>query len=552
MPGSVKGTYLKFLTAFSCLYALCLVAVVALSFAGIQLLPLPGGALGLALLPLLYHLVVFRFVVSRLGRRTAYIVGVALIYVALVYVSFMTGGYNSPNNIALAFLIFLSAMLGPEVTMALIWVQIIGYVFAISGFVPALQNTPLGIIFIAVFVAAGFTGWAVFRSYRVREDPMVERLRQTLHDEQLQSEAVIAAISDGVAIVNRHGIAIHANQRFLDILALEHHELIGKHYKDVVNTSVRIVSASVDAPRIGPNINRVMETGETVVIDNETVEYVDGRPSIDISLSIMPLKNDDDEVSAVMIITRDISHLMRLQRMKDALIATASHELRTPITVIAGYADLLLGLSAGDLTDKQRHYLERTKETTAHLTGMVNDMLDISRLESGQRENNPEEIDIVSFLQAMTEEQLGRFAGKQIPLQLDAQPGKVIADKSRLRQVIDSLLSNAYKFTPDAGEVVLSAEPKDGVIEIAVTDSGPGVDKEHQQTIFDKFTKLDTTGSYPGAGLGLAIAKTIVGAWGGKIGVEEVSPHGARFYFTVPIASEAHKHPVETKKKEHA
>lgn len=551
MPGSVKGTYLRFLTVYACAYALGLVVFALLSFVGVVTLEHAELALVLALIPPLYYLFGFRFAVSHVGRRGAYMLGVGLASLPILFVSLASGGLESPNNLAFALLIFLSAMLGFEMLLLLIWVQLLGYLLGLGGLFVTMHDTMAATIYLVISGLAAATGWVVFHRYRVREDPMVEHLRRTLHQEQLQSEAVIAAISDGVAIVSREGRVIHSNNQFLQVLALEYHELVGKYYKDVANANVRIVASTSATPRVGQNIATVLATGKPVVIDSETLEYVDGRPSIDVSVSVAPLKNDDGEVSAVMIIARDITHIMRLQRMKDALIATASHELRTPITVIAGYADLLLGASGGGLNDKQRHYLERTKETTAHLTSMVNDMLDISRLESGERENNPEDIDLAVFLPQMIEEHLGKFAARSVSLRLEGAEGKVRADKSRLRQVVGNLLSNACKFTQEGGEAVLSSRQKGDMIEIAVTDNGPGVSLEHQKSIFEKFTKLDTTGSYPGAGLGLAIARAIVEAWGGTITVESVEPQGAKFSFSVPGTQGAVSGQPTSKKETH-
>lgn len=551
MPGSVKGTYLRFLTAYACAYALGLVLFVLLSYTDLVDLQHAEVALALALIPLVYYLLAFKFAVAHFSRRGAYMLGVGLVSIPIIFVSLSTGGFESPNNIAFAVLVFLTGMLGVELLLILIWVQVMGFLLGLSGVFPVVNSTLIGILYVMITIAAGLVGWALFRRYRVHEDPMVERLRQTLHEEQLQSEAVIAAISDGVAIVNKQGLVIHANSQFLQNLALEHHELVGKYYKDVANTNVRIVAASTDIPRIGPNVATVLETGKPIFIDSETLEYTDNRPSIDVSFSIVPLKNDDGDISAVMIISRDISHIMRLQRMKDALISTASHELRTPITVIAGYADLLLGTSAGELNEKQRHYLLRTKETTAHLTEMVNNMLDSSKLESGERENNPEAIDLSAFLQHITEQYLAKFATKQISLKLDTTEGTVFADKGRLRQVVGNLLDNAQKFTQEAGEVVLTSKIDKNTVKVSVADNGPGISPEHQKAIFEKFTKLDTTGAYPGAGLGLAIARTLVEDWGGEIAVENVKPQGARFTFSIPLAT--HPTPISSDtKKEHA
>lgn len=538
MAGAVRSKYLQLLTIYACLYATLLIVITILDFFGVKTLNMPLLSGILALVPLAYYAFIFRVAARHFGKQTAHIIGVALLSIPMALVSIMSGGYESYNNIALIVLIFLSAMLGYAAPLALVWMQILGFVMVASGYLPVLGNTTMGGLMLLFYSLAAFIGWVAFHSYYTREDPEAERLRRTLREQELQSEGVITAISDGVAIVDKSGVALHANQKFLDMVALTREELIGRHYSKVISDKVRIVSASVDKPRIGPNVARVLETGRPVIIDSETIEYTDGRPPIDLTISITALKNDDGDVSAVMIVGHDISHIMRLQRMKDALIATASHELRTPITVIAGYADLLLADSAGELNEKQRHYMQRTRETTTHLTEMINDMLDISRLESGQRENNPEPIDIVSFLQIAVEDHLGKFAGKQIVLKLDAEQGRAFADRSRLRQVVDSLLSNAYKFTPEEGRVTLSAKTKGDHMEISIADSGEGIPEERRATIFEKFTKLDTTGSIPGAGLGLAIAKNIVESWKGKIAVANQSKGGARFYFTVPLADD--------------
>lgn len=522
-----------------------------LNYIGVIETPMPIAVPIIAISLIAYQVAIFHIVERRWSRKAAYITGVALLAVAIVVLTFVTGGYGSLNNVAMVVLVFLSALLGTGVPVALVGMSLLGYVLALSNFIPALGNIGTGTAVTLLYVAAAVCGWLLFHRYYVAQDPMADDLQRALATEQLQSAAVLASINDGVSIVNREGIVVHANDRFLDMVAFSAQELIGKHYSEVVSTKLRIVASSVDNPRLGANIAKVFKTGEHVTIDSETIEYFDNRPSIDLSISIAPLKNDDGDISAVLIIGRDISHIMRLQRMKDALIATASHELRTPITVIAGYADLLLGASAGDLTSKQRHYLERTKETTTHLTDMVNDMLDISRLESGQRENNPEDIDSVEMLQTMVEEQLGRFAGKQISLKLDAAQGRIFADRSRLQQVIYCLLSNSLKFVPEGGEVKLASEVTGDMMTISVTDNGPGVADDRQEIIFEKFTKLDTTGSIQGAGLGLAIAKNIVENWKGKIGVENIQPHGARFYFTVPLAKSSQdyeKHPKEEEK----
>lgn len=538
MAGTVKSKYLVLLGIFAYLYGGFMLICWLLHYIGIINFPMPIAVPIIAVSLIVYQSLIFRLVVQHWSRKAAYVTGVALLAVAIVILTFVTGGYGSLNNVAMIVLVFLSALLGVGVPAAFVGISLLGYILAVSNFIPSLGDTGAGTVVTLLYVAAAVLGWLLFHRYYVAQDPVTDDLQRALAAEQLQSAAVLASIKDGVSIVNREGVVVHANEHFLDMVALTRKELIGKHYSEVVSTKLRIVSSSAESPRLGPNIAKVFKTGRPVTIDSETIEYFDNRPSIDISLSITPLKNDDDEVSAVLIIGRDISHIMRLQRMKDSLIATASHELRTPITVIAGYADLLLGASSSNLTEKQHHYLERTKETTNHLTEMVNDMLDISRLESGQRENNPEKIDNIELLQTAVEDELGVFASKQVSLKLDAKPGKIYADNSRLQQVVHCLLSNALKFAPEGGAVVLASEVTGNTMTISVSDNGPGIPKDRHEAIFEKFTKLDTTGSIQGAGLGLAIAKNIVEHWKGTIGIEDIEPHGAKFFFTVPLYDE--------------
>lgn len=552
MAGEQRERYLQFLKIFAFVYA---VIFLVSWFLGEYKTANPVAiaiVLGMLSATLFYYLFGFGLAKKHLGRQTAYTIGVTLFSVPILIGATMHGGYQSPHNIAYVTLIFLSAIVAPGVPLVLVWIQILGYALALAGYMPTLGNVWYGAVLVTACIIAGLGGWLVFRRYYKSDDPEVEELRHSLKTQQLQSEAVIAAISDGVAIVDRNGIAIHANQRFLDMIYLKREELIGKHSSEVVSSRIRIITSSTGTPRLSKNIEHVFKTGEPITIDYLTAEYTDGRGTFDFSISFSPLRNDNGEITAVMIMSRDITSLMRLQRMKDALLSTASHELRTPITVIAGYADLLLGNRDGELNEKQRHYIERTKETTTHLTEMINDMLDMSKLESGQQDDNPVATNIDDLVEASTSKLLSQFAAKDITVDVKTSPARVYADTNRLKQVVFQLLSNALKFTPEGGKITIYSRTVNDMCEISVTDTGPGVPDEHMEDIFDKFTKLDDTGAVTGTGLGLAIAKNIVDNWRGTIGVENNPGGGARFHFTVPLANEQDKETREEEKDENS
>ncbi|RYF29479.1 MAG: HAMP domain-containing histidine kinase [Chloroflexi bacterium] len=276
-----------------------------------------------------------------------------------------------------------------------------------------------------------------------------------------------------------------------------------------------------------------------MTIDAETIEYVDSGNRMDISISILPLKNEDDEINVVMLIARDITKLMDVQRMKDDFISLASHELRTPATVISGYADLLLNPMFGDLSEKQRHYATRAKESTTRLVDLVNDMLDMSRLESGRRPNKPEEIDISAVITEVIQTKQALQQSKSVTVRYNHTKQPVIVDRDRLRQLLEQLLGNAMVFTAVNSEVTIEVTKHANEVQISIRDQGPGIPEEKRQVIFEKFTKLDDTGEISGTGLGLAICKKIVQDWGGTIAVHAQKAGGSVFSFTIPLAKPA-------------
>ncbi len=481
-----------------------------------------------------YYLVLFRFVENRLGRRGAYLVGLAIFGFAISATTAASGGVVSLNNISALILIFLSAMLGGRVAFAFAWAQGIVFIALLSDESLTLQTVLIGIGLLAAYAATALIGYMLFRKSYTREDPEAERLRKTLQVEKLQSEGVIAAIDDGVVILNQEGIVKHVNQKFLYFVNLRLDELLNKPYGQVVTGRVKITSSSAKDPQLGRNMAEVFKTGKPVTIDSETLAYVDREGTLDVSISLLPLKNEDGKVTAVMIIARDISNLMRIQRMKDEFISIASHELRTPITVMAGYLDLILNPQFGELTDKQQHYAIRAKSTAGDMNVLVNDMLDMSRLESGKRENKPEKIKLASFLDEIIQSNQLRFKEKQLELRSFPKDATVMVDPSRLRQAMDCLLSNAYKFTPANGAVDVISEVNETEVRVIIHDNGPGIPADKLEAIFNKFTKLDDSGSISGTGLGLAIARRLVEDWGGEVKAEE-SASGARFVFSIPL-----------------
>ncbi len=231
--------------------------------------------------------------------------------------------------------------------------------------------------------------------------------------------------------------------------------------------------------------------------------------------------------------------LNELERLKSEFIANISHEFRTPLTSLREANNLLLDGIAGKTTEKQQRLLKITKEESEKLIKMINDLLDLSKMEAGMIRYNfmPSDINIV-FENAINEIRL-LAERKEIELKLETQKRLpiVFMDSEKIKQVMINLLSNAVKFTPDGGKISVGARAEDSNIYVAVKDTGVGIPKEDLERIFDKFQQVDTGINHKlrGTGLGLSIAKHIIEVHNGRIWAESRLGKGSAFKFILPI-----------------
>jgi signal transduction histidine kinase/CHASE3 domain sensor protein len=232
--------------------------------------------------------------------------------------------------------------------------------------------------------------------------------------------------------------------------------------------------------------------------------------------------------------------LARASRMKSEFLARMSHEFRTPLNSIIGFSDLLAEQGDGPLAEAYADYVSHVSEGAHHLLALVNDILDLSRIEAGRIDLHHEEFapaEAISEVLSVT----GPLAeAKQIELRSQVSRRMIAyGDRTRFKQILYNLVSNALKFTPAIGSVQVHAEADYGEIRFGVSDTGIGIPADQQNAIFDEFTQLapGTSGVKEGAGLGLAISKRIVELHGGRIWVESVLGQGSRFFFTMPAAN---------------
>ena len=238
------------------------------------------------------------------------------------------------------------------------------------------------------------------------------------------------------------------------------------------------------------------------------------------------------------------SQLEVASRHKSEFLANMSHELRTPLNAIIGFSQVLRQRLFGEINEKQEEYLDDILSSGNHLLDLINDVLDLSKVEAGQVEL---ELGTLSLREALQRGvvMVREAATKQdVQLSLELAPGVdlVEGDERRLRQVIFNLLSNAVKFTPSGGSVVVASAREDGEVLVSVTDTGPGIAADDQERIFEEFQQTEIgVEQREGTGLGLALSKHLVELHGGRIWVESEAGHGSRFVFTLPAKEASHR-----------
>jgi signal transduction histidine kinase len=234
--------------------------------------------------------------------------------------------------------------------------------------------------------------------------------------------------------------------------------------------------------------------------------------------------------------TREVE---RLNDLKSEFLASTSHELRTPLSAIIGFSTLLEEEKVGTLTQRQRDFLKHISQAANHLLAVINDILDLSRIEAGHLELHEESFRFCEVLTEVLATIRPLVRAKNINFSIGNGTGELVyADRLRLKQILYNLLNNAIKFTPDYGDVSVECLREQDSVLISVTDNGIGVPPEEQQAIFEKFHQAAQPLGVrrEGTGLGLAITRQLVERHGGKIWIESVPGSMTRFRFRLPAA----------------
>jgi two-component system phosphate regulon sensor histidine kinase PhoR len=360
------------------------------------------------------------------------------------------------------------------------------------------------------------------RAFNATATRLAETIR-VLSDERNREATILGSMIEGVAVISARERVLYSNRAFSQILDLEGVTVEDRPLIEVVRHSGLLA------------VIREALSGEK----QESSEIVVGtvRPR---SFAVTAAPVRAGEASGAVLVLHEISELRRLERVRQDFVANVSHEFRTPLTAIQGFAETLLGGALEDPANRRR-FVEIIRDHAARLARLTEDLLELSRIEAGELKLEFQPVSVQQLVGSCAETVGMKAKAKNLEVELAIPEGlpKVRGDANRLQEVLQNLLDNAVQYTPPGGRVAASAAVSDGQVVITVADTGIGIPQAEQSRIFERFYRVDAARSREagGTGLGLSIARHIVEAHGGRIWVESAVGEGSRFHFSIPAAS---------------
>ena len=365
---------------------------------------------------------------------------------------------------------------------------------------------------------------------------MAERIRQLRSSDmgkllvaQQTTEAAIDSLYDPVIVTDGEGCVTKLNPAAAEIFGSET-ENTGKHVGDVARDA-RIAGAVAEALESQRPVAREgMSSVLPLAVDGSERAF---------RLRTTPMRGDGESghrLLGAVTILEDITHLREIDRLKSEFIATASHELRTPLTSVQMGVHLLLEGALGELTDDQDEVLQACRQDCDRLDKLMRDLLDLSKIEAGESQPQVASVSAKDLLTNAIKELRPQVEAKGVELNINTpvELPWVSVDRLQIERVISNLVVNALRHTKE-GQIKISAEQRDNYLAVSVSDTGSGITPEYLAHIFDKFVQVPDAPT-GGAGLGLAISKSIVETHGGQISAQSQVGHGTIFTFTLPLA----------------
>lgn len=399
------------------------------------------------------------------------------------------------------------------------WVANFVYIFDISPLPSYVDPTPL-----AFTVTVAAVGWSMYRYHLIDVVPVAR-------------DVIVENMDDGILVLDRNNRVIDINSAFLSLIKRTSNEAIGQPISILLSNDGELLAMLTDQKSVNTDLTAT----------------IDGRER-NFNLRISNLYNKRNEVTARIVSLHDVTSLKETNRalelarkkaeesthLKSLFLATMSHELRTPLNAVIGYTELQLSGMVGDLSDEQYEYGERVLANAQHLLKLINDVLDLSKIEAGRMDLVEDEFIVQDWMTSivMQNSVLANEKGLEFTTEIDERlPQILIGDHGRLQQIAVNLLSNAFKFTESGTVNFKIRRDSKSTWAIVVSDTGIGISSHKQETIFEEFHQVDNTSTreYGGTGLGLAIVRKLALTMGGNVRVSSKPGEGSTFVVTLPL-----------------
>ena len=360
--------------------------------------------------------------------------------------------------------------------------------------------------------------WQLLQTMAGQTAVLVEnaRLYATAEGGRRRLAAVLASTSDAVVVTDHTERILLINRSAEQIFGLKAANVVGRPVANVLSDQALVAALTGQGGQMG---NVEVSTG------NGRVYYANASTIV----------SNEGQIFGRVAVLRDITMLKEIDQMKSDFVSTVSHDLRSPLTFMRGYATMLP--MVGDLTDKQQEYIEKIVAGIDQMTRMVDDLLDLGRIEAGV-DLEYESFEVHALLTEIAEEywQHARLAGLEIRVETIPERITITGDRGLIRQAITNLTGNAIKYAPNSGPLTLRAEQRQEELVFSVKDHGPGIPKQDQYRLFEKFYRIKRRGTerVKGSGLGLAIVKSIAERHDGRVWCNSQPGQGTTFYIGIP------------------
>ena len=393
--------------------------------------------------------------------------------------------------------------------------------------------TPQDWLRVGIFVVVSLAITAIADKLQKSQHELRKSL-QAERENQARMRAITDSVNEALVLVSLDQRILNVNRRFEEMFGVPPGLLTGQRLGDSRTLFDQVFTEADD-------LYKLALTSSSDPTQEFNRDVAQSWPQVrDLQLYSTPVRDEHGFLGRLFVF-RDVTHEREVDRMKTEFVSLVSHELRTPLTSIKGYTEMVLDGDAGEINDEVEEYLRISYNNAERLVALVNDLLDMSRIESGRIQLKSEAMDLNQVVQTvvLSMQQSIKEKGQSLSVDISPEATSVVGDRDKLVQVLTNYVSNAYKYTQAGGDIRIAIRRQGDFAHVAVSDNGYGISSEDQAKLFTRFYRVDNsmTREIGGTGLGLSIVKQLIELQGGEVGVQSTLGEGSTFWFSVPLSA---------------